>query len=287
MGADVFRVTRLAGPTAREAEEQVARYIEEQVALYDRRDLGTRTRRDGNGGLRIDFTYDVAMPPVAMEITGLVKPDLRALGTELLRLEADLQEVACSENLGTWLVSVRDGANVRRLRQPLIELLRRQRTRRGVALVRAGEAPDDLTDSDLRLLTELFDLGLFSAMRLDEGNEVSVSPPISNDAEGDDGFATLLQTAMAANVDKLREARPRQTHLVVTLDRSDLSADPSRTPAPDLLEGIDVLWVLLGYYNAKWTYRVWRTTAGDRRWQLLSHPLGEPPAVYPSPTPGD
>jgi hypothetical protein len=286
-GIDVFRVTQLAGSTARQAEEQVAKYIEQQVALYDQRDLGTRTRRDGNGGLRVDFTYDATVPSVAMEITALVKPDLRALGTELLKLEAELWKFACSENLGSWLVGVRDGANVRRLRQPLIELLRRQSTRRGVALFRAGEALDDLTESDLRLLTELFDLGLFSAMHLDEGNEVSVSPPISNDAEGNDGFGTLLQTVMAANAEKLREARPRQTHLVVTLDRSDLSADPARTPAPDLLEGIDVLWVLLGYYNAKWTYRVWRTMADDRRWHLLWHPLGDPPAIYPSPTPRD
>jgi hypothetical protein len=103
----VFRVIQLAGPTAREAEEQVAKYIEEQVALYDQRDLGTRTRRDGNGGLRIDFTYDAAMPPVAMEITALVQPDRRALGTELLKLEAELQEVVCCEDLGAWLVSVR------------------------------------------------------------------------------------------------------------------------------------------------------------------------------------
>jgi hypothetical protein len=44
-GDDVFRVIQLAGPTAREAEEQVAKYIEEQVALYDQRDLGARTRR--------------------------------------------------------------------------------------------------------------------------------------------------------------------------------------------------------------------------------------------------
>jgi hypothetical protein len=49
-----------------EAEEQVAKYIEEQVALYDQRELGARTRRDGNGGLRIDFTYDAAMPPVGL-----------------------------------------------------------------------------------------------------------------------------------------------------------------------------------------------------------------------------
>jgi hypothetical protein len=278
----VFRVIQLAGPTAREAEEQVAKYIEEQVALYDQRDLGTRTRRDGNGGLRIDFTYDAATPPVAMEITALVQPDRRALGSELRKLEAELREVVCAEYLGAWLVSVRVGTDVRRLRPPLVELLRRQRTRNGIVLFHAGEAPDDLAESDRRLLTELLDLGLFSALRLDQGNQVSVSPPISSDAEGDDGFGTQLQAVMAANVDKLREAKPRETHLVVTLDRSDLSADPARTPVPDLLEGIDVLWVLLGYYNAKWTYGVWRTMTGDSRWQLLADPLGEPPTVYPS-----
>jgi hypothetical protein len=283
----VFRVTRLSGPTAREAEEQVAEYIEEEVARYDRRDLGARTRRDGSGGLRVDFTYDAAGPPVAMEITALVEPDVRALDTELLKLEAEFREIVCSESLGAWLVGVRVGANVRDLRQPLVDLLRRHRGRSGVALFRAGEAPGDLTDDDLRLLAELFDLGLASAMRSGDGNELSVFPPIANVTEGDDGFGALLRSAMAANVDKLREARPRETHLVVTLDRSDFSADPARTPAPDLLEGIDLLWVLLGYYNAKWTYRVWRTMAGDRRWHLLRHPLGEPPVVYPSPTPRD
>jgi len=281
----VIRVTRLPGPTAREAEEQAAEYIEEEVARCDRRDLGTRTRRDGSSGLRVDFTYDAAVPPVAMEITALVEPDVRALDAELRKLEAELREIVSSENLEAWLVGVRVGANVHRLRQPLVDLLRRHRGRSGVAKFRAGEAPEDLTAVDLRLLTELFDLGLVSAMRSDEGNELSVFPPIGNVTEGDHGIGSLLRSAMAANVDKLREARPRETHLVVTLDRSNVSADPARTSAPDLLEGIDVLWVMLGYYNAKWTYRVWRTTAGDRRWHLLRHPLGEPPVLYPSRTP--
>jgi hypothetical protein len=35
--AGVIRVTRLSGPTAREAEEQVAEYVEEEVARYDGR----------------------------------------------------------------------------------------------------------------------------------------------------------------------------------------------------------------------------------------------------------
>jgi hypothetical protein len=278
---DVFRVTRLSGPTARQAEEQVAEYVEEEVARYDGRDLGARMRRDGSGGLRVDFTYDAAVPPVAMEITALVDPDVSELGAELLKFEAELREIVRSEDLGAWLLGIRVGTSVRNLRQPLVDLLRRHGGRRGVALFRAGEAPEDLTDDDRRLLAELFDLGLVSAMRIDQGNELHIFPPVGNDTEGDDGFGALPQRAMAENVDKFREARPRETHLVVTLDRSDVSADPARTPPPRLLEGIDVLWVLLGYYNANWTYRVWRTTAGDRRWHLLRHPLGEPPVVYP------
>ncbi len=284
--ADVVRMTRLPGPTAREAEEQVAEYIEETVAHYDGRNLGARTRRDGSGGLRVDFTYDVATPPVAMEITALVEPDVSALGTELLKLETELREIVSSEELGAWQLGIRVGANVRRLRQPLVDLLRRHRGRNGAAIFAADEAPEDMTGGDLQLLAELLDLGLASAMRSDEENELFIFPPISSSA-GAHGFVTLLRTAMAANVDKLREARPRETHLAVWLNRSDMSPDPARTPAPKLPDGIDVLWVLLGYFNAKWTYRLWRTTASDRRWQLLRHPLGKPPAVYPPHVPRD
>jgi hypothetical protein len=178
--ADVFRVTRLPGPTAREAEEQVAEYIEEEVARYDRRDLGARTRRDGSGGLRVDFTYDAAVPPVALEITALVDPDIRELDAELLKLQATLQEIVRSEGLGTWLVGVRVGASLRDLRQPLVDLLQRHCGRSGVALFRTSEAPEDLTDGDRRLLAELFDLGLVSAMHSNQGNEFLVFPPVGN-----------------------------------------------------------------------------------------------------------
>jgi hypothetical protein len=288
-GGDVIRVTRLSGPPdseSDEVEEQVAECIEEQVAQNDRRDLGVRQRRDARdgSGLRVDFTYDAATPPVAMEITALVESAILKLHAALLKFEAELRAIVRSDGLGAWLVGIRVGANLRDLRQPLVDLLRRHRGRSGVALYRAGEVPKALTDDDVRLLTKLFDLGLVSALCSDQGNELWIFPPINNVTKRDDGFSSLLQCAMADNVDKLREARPRETHLVVTLDRSDLSADPAYTPPPDLLEGIDVLWVVLGYYNAKWTYRVWRTTRGDHRWHLMQHPLGKSPVVHPSRT---
>ena len=84
----------------------MAEYIEEEVARYDGRNLGAHTCRDGSGGLRVDFTYDATTPPVAMEITALVEPDVRALDAELLKLEAALREIVCSEDLGAWLLAV-------------------------------------------------------------------------------------------------------------------------------------------------------------------------------------
>ena len=85
-----------------------------------------------------------------------------------------MQEIVSSEELGAWLLGIRVGANVRRLRQPVVDLLRRHRGRNGVAIFAADEAPEDMTDGDLRLLAELFDLGLASAMRRDEENELSI-----------------------------------------------------------------------------------------------------------------
>jgi hypothetical protein len=52
--------------------------------------------------------------------------------------------------------------------------LRRHRGRSGVALFRAGQAPADLTNDDRRLLAKLFDLGLASAMRSDQGDELHI-----------------------------------------------------------------------------------------------------------------
>ncbi len=276
----MIRVTRLPGPTAREEEEQVAEYIEDEIARCDGRNLGTRTRRDGDAGLRVDFTYDSATPPVAMEITALVQPAVRALGAELLKLEARLQQVVRTESLGGWMLGIREGTNVREIEGRLIELLRRHRGRRGVVVYSADNPPGDLTGDDLVLVSELSGMGVVTAMYSDQDNELSIFPPIS-DMTGTDGFGALIDGAMAANVDKLREARPRETHLVVTLDRSDLGVDPASTPAPALLDGIDFFWVVLGYFNAKWTYRLWRTRAGDRHWLLLRHPLGNAPIIHP------
>ena len=275
----------------RRDEERVAEFVKKAVALYDGRDLGGRTSRDGQdrSGLRVDFTYDDAeIRPVAMEITVLDEPKqrpVRALGAELLELETELQEFVSSEKLGEWWLGIRVGASKQDIKEPLKELLRRHRGRKGAAIFAADKAPEDTTDDDRQLRDELVRPGLVAAVHRDEGNGLSIFPPVSDAQEGDGDFGVLLEEAMRCNLDKLREAKAwkahLEAHLVVWLDHFDLSPDPVCTPAPELPDGIDVLWILLGYYNAKTTYRLWRTTASDRRWLRLWHPLGKSPAVCP------
>src|SRR5690348_7813770 len=107
---------RIPGPSPREIEDQAAEYVELALRSYDDRDVGDRTRRDGSGDLRVDFTYDDAAPPVAMEITRLVEPSIQALGAELLKLEEELQVLADDEDLGSWMLGLRVGTRVAPIR---------------------------------------------------------------------------------------------------------------------------------------------------------------------------
>lgn len=268
-------------PDKHQVEVELAEIVEAAVRLHDGRELGRRERRDAKGGdLRVDFTYDGANPAVAMEISRPANEAVAALGSELLKLEAHLQGVVQAEGLGTWLLAVETGTRRSAIADPLIELIRSERARTGVLLSR-DDLPRDLDDTERRRLAALFDLGLFSALRLEAGNEVHIHPPVSGTQEELD-LSALLSTAMSDNVTKLHEAAYPESHLVVAVDRHIVSADPARTPPPQLPDGVDVLWVFLGYFNAKWTHRLWRT-AGDGSWVLLQDPFGNPPTRYPAP----
>lgn len=211
----------------------------------------------------MDFTYELANPRAAMEITAVVSPEVNALGSALVKVERDIDEVVRDEHLGTWAVGIRVGTTARGVREPLIEFIRARR-RSPSELLLGPDVPHELSS-----------IGIVSIARLqDSHDEFSMWPPISDDLV-EAGFAEHLRDAVGLNADKLAEARPRETHLVVAVERGGLSSDPRLTPAPALPASVDVLWVLLGYYTAKYTYRLWRTN-GDRSWELLRHPLGYP-----------
>jgi hypothetical protein len=179
-----------------------------------------------------------------------------------------------------WVLGLRVGSRIKDIRPALTAFLRLS-SHSSSALYSVDQAPPNLSSEVLASLAELLQLGLVSALYIDEhGNGVSVFPPI-RDGQPDGGFATLLRFAIADNVDKLSEVRPRETHLLVTVGLT-VSVDPAVTPPPLLPDGIDVLWVYLGYWNAKHDYRLWRTTRGDPRWHLLDHPMGQQPTFYPA-----
>lgn len=272
---------RVPGPTPGEVEEQVAEVIEQTMAHGFGRDLGPRVRRDAKDGseLRVDFTYDEATPPVALEVTTLVTPKTMAVNSELIKLEDRLKPIVSSEDLGAWQLAIFSDATLKQLDKPLTTFLRSEKGRQDMATYSVEEAPYDLTDDQLGLLAHLFDSGLFMAQRTDEEPSLSIYPPAS-DPGVVGGFGTLLRAAVAANLDKLREARPRQTHLGVYASRP-VSSDPARTVPPSLPEGLDGLWIVFDYYNAKHTHRLWHTTRDEGRWHLLRHGFGGANAMFP------
>ena len=226
------------------------------------------------------FSSTTADPPVALEITRITDSAVDALSSELLKLEADLDKIARDEQLGMWTLGLRVGIRIKDIR-PVLAAFLRLPTHSGSSIYSAHEAPLDLPHDVLASLVKLFQLGLVSALRFDErGHGVSVSPPVG-DVRSEQGFATLLRFAVADNLEKLREVRPRETHLFVTVGLA-VSADPAATPPPALPDGIDVLWVYLGYWNAKHEYRLWRTWRDDSRWQMLDHPMGQLPRFHPA-----
>ncbi|MEQ8717154.1 MAG: hypothetical protein RIE08_06050 [Acidimicrobiales bacterium] len=271
----------LPGPSARETEEQVAGYIELTLEHVDGRLLGPRTRCDAAtpDALRVDFTYESTDQPVALEVTSLTLPAAAAFAAELRKFGSALDEKARRNAFEGWHIGIRQGSDLAALGRPLEDFLRSQSSRDAPALFSTREAPTDLDATSLSLLSDALDLGLELALRFDQPG-ITVEPPISQTGTVG-GFHVPLRAALNENAEKLREARPRETHLVVWPGRS-VSADPSQTPPPRLPDSVDVLWVMLDYYDAKCTYRLWRTAQSDSRWELLHHPLGEPRQFHPA-----
>ncbi len=274
LGPGIQRI-RIDGPDKFEDETQLAAIVESALRHLDGRELGPRFRRDGKDGLDVDFTYDQATPRVALEITAIHDPRLRQLNSELKRLEADLSAVVERESLGQWWIGIVEGSRRGDLTEPMIAFLRSKRDVPGV--VRVDQSGDHHGDpEDAEALAELFALGVYAMARFGTRSEVFVFPPLRVDHSARPNFEPELTGAIAQNAAKLEAARPRETHLVVCHDRSDLSADPLATPPPELPDAIDVLWVTFGYYQAKYTHRLWRTRRGSGEWELLHQPWGEP-----------
>ena len=142
---------------------------------------------------------------------------MAALGSELVDLETDLAALIASKSLGgDWMLGVRVGANINKLRPKLVEFLERENGTVAPALYSMSEAPSGASDETLVLLAEMLDLGFVSALkRPSSPGKVTVFPPVFPPIGYDEpplsGFGTLLRAAIADNRAKLGDCRPRET----------------------------------------------------------------------------
>jgi len=245
--------------TNEEIEEAIARRFE-MVLHSEGITLGQPERPDPP-----DFVYDRDPPGTALEITRIVGKNAVTLSSALLRLEQKLTRLAEAEDLGCWMIAIREGSTVKTLKPVIVAFLRKH--------CEASVATFTSWDSTLDagpLPDELVQLGLLSAMKIPGDPAVNVMPQVSEGSPSMSGFSKELADCVDKKDRVLREARPRMTHLAVVVEDSRFLADPHLSPPPRLTEAIDVLWVFVSDFlePRRTGYRVWRVRRGDMAWEL-------------------
>ena len=215
-------------------EDELADEFEKIVSTEFGMDLGVRERHDAAPDrLRVDFVYDSATPnPVALEVTSIQREDMRAQQSNLERLSDDLRNAAERECAGSWHLDVTD----RRWTANESDAVRDWVISRLEVGSDLGEVivPDDLRAIGVTSLRQgSGDANVVSIFGM--GRMVSLS-----------GFSHALLFACVSNGSKMREARPRVTHLLVFVAFLMGSRNVDSTMVPPLIdetEGIDVVWV--------------------------------------------
>lgn len=223
---------------------------------------GERIRSDASGesGLRVDFLYESPSDrPMALEATTMPLGELQPADASGDHWSRDLDEVVRTEQLGSWIIHFTGASRMGRLQTEVVEALR-------------SRTSGAYYDSD----------GRFTLLRNEAGtgDGVYYFAPSSEPAQPT-GFTRQLLVTAVENAPKLREARPRATHLMVLVG-SHRSRDPSLTLVPPSAEdagplgAIDWIWITfdtgpIGPEGAHpW---IWWAQPGDHRWETHTGPL--------------
>lgn len=249
-----------------EEEEFAASLVERFAPDVLERDVGKRTWRNGEdgSGIRVDWTYDAADPPVALEVTALHGPgEPETVSALSKKLEPELSQMVEHERLGQWLVVVNVGTSIKRLIPELTELLRR-----GESIRVDDYASDDLLAGDAVAITDLHrrlkKLGLVEVSRSSTSMH-GVDWMMMGGGPEIVGFTEHLEGALVANREKL-QLRGYEAHLAVVVIDFQLSRWSERTPVPELGEGIDYLWVIHSWQGPQGRAEVWTASAGADKW---------------------
>lgn len=250
--------------TREEIEDQTAHRFE-RVLEDEGVSLGEGCRRDGIG-LRVDFVYDDAQPPVALEVTRIVDTKHQQVSTFLTRMGETLNTLAEAENLGFWSIVLKEGWKDKALGPAIAQFLRARRFDAPPLTLAAPASNLDaapLPDAPVQL-------GLVAAAKHDGKHGIHVWPQVSDGAPGVSGFSDRLVWCVADNEAKLGEARPRETHLAILVEDSQFVADPKLSLPPALEDTVDVLWVFLSdFLQPRNGHRIWRARRGMTQWELF------------------
>lgn len=216
-----------------------------------------------------DFVYDRDPPGTALEITRLVAKSVVELSGLLLKLEQRLTRLAEAEDLGCWMIAIREGSTVKTL-EPAIRVFLRKHREASVATFASWDSKLDAEP----LPDELVQLGLQAALKMPGDPVINVMPQVSDGSAPMSGFSKELADCVTNKDPVLSKARPRMTHLAVVVEDSRFLADPYLSPPPPSLteaEAIDVLWVFLSDFiePRRTGYRVWRVRRGEAAWELV------------------
>lgn len=254
-------------------EPLAARVVEHLAPNVLGRRIGAPSPRDARdaSGLRVDFTYEATVPPVALEVTGLHVPSERALGGAIdTRLEPALNGVAARQKLGGWVITLDSHARVKDLIPEVFELMKKGES------IRPGEySSDDLLarNPDQRRAfvdehTRLRRMGLVDVENVSI-NDHGVRCLAFGSAGEVAGFGNRLGMEISKNADKLNEARPRETHLAVISYDFRASRMAEKTPPPLLPEELDFLWVIHSWPQTSGLVEVWVGQRAKANWTQL------------------
>jgi hypothetical protein len=243
---------------------------------------GSRECHDAQPGRRhVDWVYPDAHPrPLALEVTSIVAPaDIKG-SHAALALEARLTEAAKSEELGAWIVNVRNDADLRRLEREIVKVLHDAQPNRERLLATDGYIrPGWYTDRDLLRLRRsqwagyiaeherLKGIGLIELKPIRAGGEHIVFVMASRTGLVG-SFTDELGRAVGAKAKTLARDQDLERHLGVLVERWDVSNEPAQTPVPEIPAEIDILWVVHRWKRGLDWQPVWVTRRGEAEWRV-------------------
>ena len=235
------------------------------------RSLGPRRRRDAldGSGILVDFTYDDAEPPVALEITTVQDDHFLSTIYEVGKLRKRLNESAKNEGLIPFRFTIDERAELRTLYDPLIQLMRS-----GVSIRPGVYSSDDLREWDddgvlddrIEQHRRLGALWIADAEAAPTDREVTIST--CGESTGEWSPATGLEDVELANIAKLLELGPSyEKHLAIGVGQYRVGQFADLTPVPGMPEGLDRLW-LAHLWRASEAMLLWSVVPGDRAWRV-------------------